>query len=374
MSQGVNSKHSEPTSDGIRRFPRTRNYVSPQVGSSPQGSNDDISDLSKLTWERVPRFDPDRVPKTQWMIEDFLAEGSVQLIFGEPGAFKSSMCLFAARSISKGDSFLGMATRKSRVLVLDYENPANIIRGRCKDIGLHLPKNRNLAIWNRFTSGIVPRPQDDALVDLVHSCVREEGHRLWIIFDSWSSLLREGDGGEMTGQIAPIYAAIRRLTDLGATCTVLDHTRKDDPHTLYGGLDKIAKCDSYHNLILHPNPSMPGNPIIQVDSWLKRFSPRGDGSFAFEVVSRQSEKGGWHLSELLRAKNPEEVALARKRDRLLQLIRDNPNNSQKELAALASETAEMGRDEAIDILREGVKTGHWTRIRMKHGLFRYSLK
>ena len=116
------------------------------------------------------------------------------------------------------------------------------------------------------------------------------------------------------------------------------------------------------------------NSIVQVDSWLKRVSPKGDGSFAFEVVGRANDKGSWHLSELRPAKDPKEIALERKRDVLRQLIEENPDNNQTELATLASRDGQMSRDETIEILRKGVVEGRWMRTRVRHGGFRYFLK
>lgn len=135
-------------------------------------------------------------------------------------------------------------------------------------------------------------------MELVTESVAETGHGPWIIFDSWASLLKPGEGGEFTGQIAPIYLQLRKLTDAGATVTVIDHTRKYEKGTLYGGQDKEAKADSIHSLVVYPNDTVPNNPIIRVESWLKRFAPQGVGSFSFEVQSTQDKNGLWHIDAL----------------------------------------------------------------------------
>ena len=54
----------------VHRFPREGNEFSVPL-------------LELLTWEEVPRFDPGQVAKTRWLIDSFLAEKSIQLVFGE---------------------------------------------------------------------------------------------------------------------------------------------------------------------------------------------------------------------------------------------------------------------------------------------------
>jgi AAA domain len=256
---------------------------------------------SDQLWNNLPRFDPQRTPRTRWLINSFLAEGSIQLVFGERGSFKSTLLLAAAKAVAKGEEFLGMKTGRRRVLVVDYENPAGAVKTRNDDLGLKLGENGHFKLWDRFNGQPPPKPDDPLLEAIVKECVAETGHGPWIIFDRWASLLKAGEGGEFTGQIAPIYLHLRKLSDAGATVTVIDHTRKHDKNSLYGGQDKEAKADTIHTLVSFPNKLLANNPIIQVRTWLKRFAPQGEGSFSFEVQSKQDEKGNWHISGLLPA-------------------------------------------------------------------------
>jgi hypothetical protein len=342
----------------VERFPR-------------EGDEFSVPFIDLLTWEDVPRFDPDKVEKTRWLIKSFLAERSIQLVFGERGSFKSTLLLYAARAVANGEQFLGMKTRLRRVLVLDYENPASIIKARNDDLGLNLPENPSLAIWDRFGRYPMPRPGDPALEIFVKSCIAETGHGPWIIFDSWSSLLQPGEGGEFTGQIAPIYLQLRKLVDLGATTTALDHTRKYARDTLYGGQDKEAKVDSIHKLLTFPNKVRPQNPIVRVESWLKRYAPEGEGGFAFEVQSRQDRNGNWHIVDLVPATDPIKREMLENVELLRNLIRQNPNPGQEALARLAMKQG-ISRDQAIDLLKKG--TGkYWQVQKTSHNKSSYTL-
>lgn len=327
---------------------------------------------ARPVWERLPRFDPSRVPETRWLIENFLAERSVQLAFGEAGTFKTTLMLYAAKAISSGEKFLGMKTRQRRVLILDFENPASVIKDRSRDIGLELPENENLIIFDRFSVGAVPRPGDKLLEDLVRQCVAETGHGPWLVFDSWASLLKPGQGGESTGQIAPIYAKIRKLVDLGATVTILDHAKKYEEGIVYGGADKEAKSDSIHNFRTFPNKSNSQSQIVTVESRLKRFAPSGEGTFAFEVATHKDEKGTWHLSGISRVENPTELIAQRNIEILRDVIRDNPDAGQQEIGELAAKLMGISRESAIGILKANISK-HWVRTRGAHGKISYEL-
>lgn len=324
-----------------------------------------------FAWGNLPRFNPSTVDEFKWQIYGFLAQGSIQLVFGERGSFKSTLLLLAAKSVAGRESFLGMKTKRRRVLILDYENPPDVIKTRCADLGLELPDNPWLVIWDRFGPRPLPKPDDPGLEKFVRDCVAETGHGPWIIFDSWASLLRPGEGGEFTGQIAPVYQALRKLADLGATITVLDHSRKHDKKMLYGGQDKEAKADSIHNLTVFPNKIAPTNPIVRVDSWHKRAAPKGIGSFAFEVQSTQDRHGKWRIAGLVSARDPEKAKSREDINLLRGLIKQNPTLGQEALARKASEEG-LPRDQAIRLLKEGIGKD-WQIRRIGHNKFCFSL-
>lgn len=255
-----------------------------------------------LTWYTIPRFDPTRVLKTKYVVESFIVEGNLHIFFGEPGSFKSTLLLLLAGAIAAGKPVLQLKTRRRRVLYLDYENPANVIQARCENLGLDLSCG-NFIIWDRFGNQPPPRPGDPELEEIVKDCVAQTGRGPVIIFDSWSSILEPGEGGELTGQTAAKFLELRKLADMGATIVIIDHSRKYDKKILYGGKDKEAKVDSIHTLMLCEGNF--SNPVVVVESWLKRHAPKHDGTFALEVRSERDQKGNWHIREVLRVENPE---------------------------------------------------------------------
>jgi hypothetical protein len=324
-----------------------------------------------FTWSGVPGFDPSLATPTRWIVQSFIAEGNIQLVFGERGSFKSTLLLFAAKCVACREKFLGRRTRQTRVLYLDYENPANTLRARNNELKLNLPHNEYLKSWDRFGTQPPPRPDHPALEAIVRECAAETGHPPWVIFDSWASLLKPGEGGELTGQIAPIYLQLRKLADLGTAVTMIDHSRKYDKNTIYGGQDKEAKVDSIHNLSIFPNRVRPNNPIIRVESWLKRAAPVGEGSLAFEVQSEQDRKGNWHIVGLVPAEDPEEAKSRQEIELLRNLIRQNSNSGQEELARIAADQG-ISRDKAVKLLKDEIGK-YWQVRRTDHNKSSYLL-
>jgi AAA domain len=308
-------------------------------------------------WKGVPLFDPSKVRKSHWLIESFLPEGCIQIVYGPPGVFKSTALLKAAKAVSEGEDFFGMKTRQRVVLYLDYENPSDVLKARNGDLGLGIPSS-TFTIWDRFHGKPTPRPGDPVLEDFVSRCKEQTGKWPWLIFDSWTSLLKWGEGGETTGQVAPIYEAIRALRDRGVTCTVIDHTRKYRPGVIYGSEAKLSLIDLSHNFVIHKASRKlerhSSSTIVRVRADLKRYTPKGLGDFSFEIKGEQDEKGRWHIASVEPVKDPivakqeQHIAILRK------LIHDNPGLGQRALAKLVAATTEIKRDRAEKLLHDGI--------------------
>jgi len=323
-----------------------------------------------FTWGEIPRFDPSLVNVTEWVIDLFVAEGFIQLLYGERGCFKSTFLAFASRAVAVGKRFLGRQTRPRRVLFLDYENPASVIKARNDHFKLNLPRNENLVFWDRFQTQI-PSPGDPIWEGIIRDCIRTTGKPPWLIFDSFSSLLKTGEGGEFTGQIAPLYLQFRKLTDLGASVTIIDHTKKGDPKTLYGGKDKEAKADSIHRFTVRKSRSRTHSLVVEVESWLKRSAPEGEGSFAFEVQTGRDDNGHSRILDIVPAEMSFRETLNDHVELLCNLIRDNPALGQQALAQLAAQRG-LPREHAVSLLKEGEGT-HWQIIRLSHNKCRFKL-
>lgn len=71
-----------------------------------------------------------------WSVHGMIPRGSITLLTGPPGGYKTWLALVLAKSVSEGTQFLGLGTLKTPVLYLDNENPSTVIRDRQRILNL----------------------------------------------------------------------------------------------------------------------------------------------------------------------------------------------------------------------------------------------
>ncbi len=315
----------------------------------------------EFEWNKLPRFNPATAPKTKWLVEDLIPERGITMLVGAPGAFKSTFSVLLATAVSKGEEFLERKTRKRRVLYLDNENPPDVLKTRDKSMNLEMAANRTLRLWSMYDERPVPKLLDKKLRLIVKKSI-EEGRRVLIILDHWSSFLRAGDGGETTGQTSQLLQELKYLCALGATILLLHHTRKYEKDIEYGGNDLRAKCDAIHTLVLHQDSVDPNKKVIRMDCFLKRHG--GNSSFSFRPRVINGEVAGFELT-----RDPRADERKRKRAIIQRLISKAPDMSQHRIVKKAQEQG-LSRDEAREILKRGI--GKYWKIKITaHGAKRY---
>jgi hypothetical protein len=311
----------------------------------------------------IPRFDPATVKKNRMLIEDFLIEGTTQVCCGKFGSRKTSIHLLAGWCVSQGKPFLGRKTKRRAVLYLDYENPPGVLKSYCHDLGID-PTNPWFTIWDRAVA-LPPQPagtDDDPLHKFIRRIKRETGHGPCIIFDSFTSLLRAGENGNDANHAAHIYRNTRRYCDLGATCTIIDHTGKKGGKEPIGTSAKMTQMDTAHFFSVHEqNVSLNGKEsscVIRVENFLKRFAPEGVGTFSMEIKAAKNAKGVWHTVSV----EPTEDVSVREMNKKVRWLQDviakNPKAGQEELGTLAAKRKDgdsklLGEKKAIKLLQEG---------------------
>lgn len=341
------SKHGQSERvSAPKRFPRVH-----FAGNLTQEQVDDI-------WEGIPRLDLSKIRRSRWLIDFFLAEASMQLIYGSFGTRKTTITLLAAWAVSRGQRFLGRKTRRRCVLYLDYENPPDVLKSYCTDLGID-PSAPAFTIWDRSAGPPpVPNLKDSKLSEFVQRCKETTGRYPWIIFDSWTSLLKSGDSGDKIGEAAPIFQAIRRLCDKGATCTVIDHTGWSKGRPI-GTSAKMTQMDTSHFFeaqkgnasLLDSNSS---RTVIRVKGFLKRYAPENIGTFSIEVNARKDKKGAWHTTGVAPTKDISELKLESRIECLQELIERYPTLGQEELAEQAAKRKVMGSRSARQLLQDGI--------------------
>lgn len=321
-------------------------------------------DLSGVL-DGIPKLDVSKIKDISALIDDFLMEGSTQLGYGSFGTRKTTIYLLAAWAVSQGTPFFGRETRQRPILYLDYENPPHTLKFYCQDLGID-STDPMFTIWDRAIEP-PPLPDDERIRRFIRRCKRATGNAPWIIFDSWTSLLRAGESGNQIDHATPIFRAVRKLCDQGATVTIIDHTGKNKKSKEpIGTSAKMTQMDSAHYFsILKDEIALDGKTsrtVIRVENFLKRYAPKGIGTFSVEVRAAMDKNGTWHTSSIEGIKDKAVVELERQIERMQQLIESKPNLGHEDLAELAKgEKIVRSRNAARRLLQEG--TGmHWEAI------------
>jgi hypothetical protein len=175
----------------------------------------------------------------EWIWDEIVAKGTVNLFTGESGGGKSTFMLKLSAVIASGGMLLGRAVEQRRVLYIDGENPLNVIKDRLSR--LRIPENPQLTIWGCWNR---PKPHGPGSAEVLRFAER---HQPFLVFDSKKAF----DGGDeqdatATRRHMDLY---RRLTTSGATVALLHNTGKTESAKEYrGSSDVKASVDSAYLL------------------------------------------------------------------------------------------------------------------------------
>ena len=185
-------------------------------------------------WERVGSLDDLKYKPVEYAVGGLIPLGSLCMMAGKPGAYKSFVALDLARCIAEGRAFAGAYGCTAReVMYIDLENPQNIVASRKKTLGIgKVPKLRYLGRWSevRF-AGIDSQDIRDYA----------KAVKPVLFFDS---LIRfhssdENDNSEM----GRVMACFMELAALGATVIVLHHAAKGEGKGARGAIEIEAAPD-----------------------------------------------------------------------------------------------------------------------------------
>lgn len=161
-------------------------------------------------------------PAPDWLVEDYIAAGDVNLFIGDPGLGKSWLMMdLAIKVADEGGKWLDRHVLKGgRVLYIDEENPEDIILGRFNKLGLSERASKNIHFLYR--PGIWLNREPDVLIDEA-----AEVEPTLIVLDSLTALhsADENNANAMRGMFKEAINPLAR--DTGAAVIVIHHTTKD---------------------------------------------------------------------------------------------------------------------------------------------------
>ncbi len=164
-----------------------------------------------------------------WIVPDLLAEGSVNLISSASGTGKTWLSYFLAGAVAHGREIFGKQVAQRKVLYLDGENPACLVKQRLHDLGIK--ETPDLHIWGGWEREPAGGPDHPIIIEYARS------HQPLLI---WDSLVEFHDGEEHSStDTRRFMKKFRHLANLGATVVILHHTGKATTAQQYRGSSDI---------------------------------------------------------------------------------------------------------------------------------------
>jgi archaellum biogenesis ATPase FlaH len=283
------------------------------------------------------QFDLNRLPdlrdldmEISWLVEDLIPEGAVTLLTGDSGVGKSTLALTLAGAVAHGEPFLGLKTKKRKVLFVDGENPGSVVKERLNR--LSIARTDGLKIWGGWNKVAPMGPGCPSVI----AWAKE--HQGLLVFDS---LIQFHPGSEQDSSETRKYMAyFRSLANLGATVLILHNTGKGENARQYRGSSDIKASVDQALVLESVGESETRNRTLI----LKPFKSRiGDA----QTLRIDFANGVFTVTS---------ATVPADRKILLDVVRANPNQSGRELTKRAS-AAGVPKSRSERLLVEGKKDG-----------------
>ncbi len=173
----------------------------------------------------------------EWVVEGLNPKESITLLSGKGGIGKTWLGIELANAVSKGQDFMGLKTKQTPVVYIDFENSLAVLIERINKTGAS-----EVYYWHS-TNEIKPPKLDSDNWTLYQKLPK----RALIIIDTLraSQSKDENDSRHM----AFIMNRLKELRDMGFTIILLHHTPKSNDRTYKGSTAIFDLSD--HVLSLH---------------------------------------------------------------------------------------------------------------------------
>ena len=295
--------------------------------------------LKELDLDLIPKIADLEAEATNWIVPDWIVEGEYHLITGEPGAMKSMLALHMGHRISVGETLFDRPTVQKKVLYIDKENSAGLIKER--QPLLRIFDESNLHYWGSWI-GSIPPLHAKSYLELA------EKYQPVMIFDS---LVRFSFGDEnKASDMKHISGWFRAMCNAGATVIVLHHRGKGSEwgSSQYRGSSEIlAGCDIAFSISKDARKDEQ-NPTLDINCFKNRHGPELQHRLTFD-----SNIGSFVPTLTKKELNQQEDQ--KEKERLARIIEKRPGITFDEL----QEQTEIKAKELRELLKNGDDV-YWT--------------
>jgi hypothetical protein len=298
-----------------------------------------ITDLSQIP--SVFSFES----QLDWCVDGMIARGSITLISAESGTGKTWLGYYLAGCIARGVPVLGRPVKACKVLYLDGENPAYVVKQRLFDLGIS--ETPELIVWGGWAISPPVGPQSPLVVDFAR---RFKGV---IIYDS---LIEFHPGSEQSStETRAFMRYFRMLANLGATVIILHHTGKAETSRQYRGSSDIKAAVDTAYLLTRDSPELGELGELTMTCFKARLAP--PRHFGLEFRTRE----GFIARDA--------ATLTRTATQVVtEILELNPNSNQTEIVRLGKESGFTKRQ-----IENCLRTGAWSKSRGLRNAILYSV-
>lgn len=279
----------------------------------------------------VPRLQECSATNIEFIVDRFLAAGTVCAITGDSGSGKTTLVSAICHSIASGSAFATREVKQRPVLILDRENPLPVVMERFDRLGIE--DGDSFKIWGGWLPEEPPSPSSLMIVDLV----KATDPKPVIVVDS---LIAFHDGSENESErMRNTMRGFRTLADLGAAVVVIHHSGKGESTKEYrGSSDFKAGVD-----IAYVLTNLSSDPTRLDKIRLEAFKTRFQVDSKVVVEYRDGRFEALEAGESASADG-----------RLSELLRQNPQTLQSDFECIAMKNGAT-RNMAREFLRRGIK-------------------
>jgi hypothetical protein len=277
-----------------------------------------------------------------YVLEGCIVRDALNAIVGPAGGGKTALLHSMASKISRGDPWLDRKTKKSRVLVIDYENPRSRLADECRKLNLD-----DITFWTSFSQEPpvkIDGPYWEQFKNLPFDLIAVDGHRASMQGDENSSR-----------DTALALTRWRQIANEGKTLVLLHHTTKANEKAFRGSQAFIDQLD--HPLYFHPvRDEGDDRPVDTLDY--------GDALFFFGTMSKTR-----FSPSRMYLKRAGDYTFALAQDPVEQRLSDaaqiiaNESLIQSIFVDRIRENLKIGKAAAYALLKLGAARGLWRIIR-----------
>jgi hypothetical protein len=247
-------------------------------------------------------------PPINSVIEDFIDEGTVNMLFGESGDGKSYSMMWAAICIAAGIPFLGKNVKQGPVLYIDEENNESIFKTRMHKVIDGMDGDQSLPFFFTSLAGFdFHKPHDrQQLEDLILA-----GGYVLIVVDALMDIMPGRDENSVK-DVLPVFAFARHLSNkTKCAFSFLHHTNRNGGYrgssAIKGALDNMISIKKEGNFVTFSlekhrdseEKELTGEMVFSDDSFEMRSGrPLKFGSSEEIVLQHLAEAGNSTIAEI----------------------------------------------------------------------------